>query len=136
MTELPADTDDLATLILARSDYQSRAQQDAAADPVELTSTHSKDKYDAGFNVDWAITYDGKLIALEEDKGHYVDSCFQERALSGFIKTVNTYLKKNKTVPVLILHSFTRYKKFNEKLEEDMDTRKEEIQAEIRKQLV
>ena len=47
VTELPANPDDLATLILARSDYKTRIQQDAAADPVELISTHSKDKYDA-----------------------------------------------------------------------------------------
>jgi hypothetical protein len=47
VTELPADPDDLATLILARSDYRTRAQQDAAADPVVTTSTSAKDKYDA-----------------------------------------------------------------------------------------
>ena len=47
VTELPANDDDLATLILARSDYKTRAQQDAEADPVQLMNTHSKDKYDA-----------------------------------------------------------------------------------------
>ena len=56
----------------------------------------SKDKYDAHFDVDWSITYNGVLIALEEDKGHYVDSCFLERALTGFCKTVNTYKKTKK----------------------------------------
>jgi len=47
VNELPANPDDLATLILARSDYRTRAQQDAAADPVIPTSTTQKDKYDA-----------------------------------------------------------------------------------------
>ena len=37
VTELPADPDELATLILARDDYRTRAQQDAAADPVIAT---------------------------------------------------------------------------------------------------
>jgi hypothetical protein len=47
VTELPANPDDLATLILARSDYKTRVQQDAAADPVVATSTTQRDKYDA-----------------------------------------------------------------------------------------
>ena len=96
----------------------------------------SKKKYGALFNVDWSITYKGVLIAFEEDKGHYLDSCFMERALSGFSKTVNAYIKKNEPIPRLILHSFTKYKNFNEKLEEDMDTRKTEIRDEIQKKLL
>lgn len=96
----------------------------------------SKEKYGALFDVDWSITYNGVLIAFEEDKGHYLDSCFMERALTGFSKTVNAYIKKNEPIPLLILHSFTKYKKFNEKLEEDMDTRKTEIRDEIQKKLL
>ena len=59
-----------------------------------------------------------------------------ERALTGFSKIVNAYIKKNEPIPFLILHSFTKYKKFNEKLEEDMDTRKTEIRDEIQKKLL
>lgn len=95
----------------------------------------SKDKHDAMFHVDWSITYQGKLVALEECKGHYLDSCFMERALTGFCKTVNAYQKKGKNIPLLIIHSFTRYKRFNEKLLEDMETRKPEISNEIRNKL-
>jgi hypothetical protein len=57
VTELPADPDELATLILARSDYKTRAQQDAAADPVIATSTTQKDKYDA-------VTRSGSTVTL------------------------------------------------------------------------
>ena len=57
VTELPADSDDLATLILARSDYRTRLQQDAAADPVVATSTHNKDRYDA-------VTRSGSTVTL------------------------------------------------------------------------
>ena len=98
--------------------------------------TVSKDRHDALFDVDWSITYNGTLVALEEDKGHYVDSCFLERALSGFCKTINMYQSINKPIPSLILHSFTRYKKFSEKLKEDMDTRKPSIVDEIQKKFV
>ena len=57
VSELPADADDLATLILARSDYQTRAQKDAASDPVVPTSTMQKDKYDA-------VTRSGSTVTL------------------------------------------------------------------------
>jgi hypothetical protein len=47
VTELPADADSLASLIIARSDYQSRAQKDAAATPAVETNTENKERYDA-----------------------------------------------------------------------------------------
>ena len=42
VTKLPANYDDLATLILARSDYKTRAQKIAVTYPVETTSTVNK----------------------------------------------------------------------------------------------
>jgi hypothetical protein len=97
--------------------------------------TVSKEKHGALFDVDWAISYNDDLIALEEDKGHYLDSCFMERAITGFCKTINTFTNNNIKIPVLIIHSFTTYKKFNDKLNEDLDTRKETIANEITKNL-
>ena len=47
VTELPADLDDLATLILARSDYTTRLEKDAAATPAVETNTENKERYDA-----------------------------------------------------------------------------------------
>jgi hypothetical protein len=57
VTELPADPDALATLILARSDYRTRVQKDAAATPVVATSTQNKDTYDA-------VTRSGSTVTL------------------------------------------------------------------------
>jgi hypothetical protein len=57
VTELPADDDDLATLILARSDYRTRAQQDSAADPVVPVSTAQRDTYAA-------VTRSGSTVTL------------------------------------------------------------------------
>ena len=91
----------------------------------------SKDRYDALFNVDWSITLNGNLIAFEEDKGHYLDSCSLERMLSGFAKTVNSYLHKDISTPILIIHSFTLYSKFNDKKIEDLETRKSSISHEM-----
>ena len=55
VTELPADDDDLATLILARSDYQTRVQKDAAiSEPI---NTFQRDKYAA-------VTRSGSTVTL------------------------------------------------------------------------
>ena len=55
VTELPADADDLAALILARSDYQTRAQRDAAVS--EPINTHNRDSYNA-------VTRSGSTVTL------------------------------------------------------------------------
>ena len=96
----------------------------------------SKDKHNALFDIDWSISYKGKLIAMEEDKGHYLDSCFLERALTGFAKTVNSYQKSGTVVPTLIIHSFAKYSKFDDKKMEDLDTRKPAIADELLKKIV
>ena len=73
---------------------------------------------------------------MEEDKGHYLDSCFLERALTGFAKTVNSYQKSGTVVPTLIIHSFAKYSKFDDKKMEDLDTRKPAIADELLKKIV
>lgn len=43
----------------------------------------------SAFNADGYIyNANGKLLVVEEAKGHYVDSCFLERALTGFAKQI------------------------------------------------
>ena len=79
-----------------------------------------KNKNGSAFNVDWSIYYNDKLVAIEEDKGHYVDSCFLERCIGSFIKTINNFNKKDEKCPYLILSSFTKYSKYEEKLKEGM----------------
>jgi hypothetical protein len=57
VTELPANPDDLATLILGRSDYKTRLQEDLLARPVVAISTHNKDTYDS-------VTRSGSTVTL------------------------------------------------------------------------
>jgi hypothetical protein len=66
VTELPAAADDLATLILARSDYRTRLQNDAAQTPVETASTHSKDTYDAVSRSGSTVTLFGSGITIAD----------------------------------------------------------------------
>jgi hypothetical protein len=55
VTELPANDEALCDLIMARDDYKTRAQRDAA-DSVDV-STHNKDRYDA-------VTRSGSTVTL------------------------------------------------------------------------
>ena len=66
VTELPANPDDIATLILARSDYKTRLQQDAAKVPAEATVTKQKDKYDAVTRSGSTITLFGSGITIAD----------------------------------------------------------------------
>jgi hypothetical protein len=83
-----------------------------------LGFTVDKNKNNASFDVDWAIYYQGKLVALEEDKGHYVDSCFFERCIHGFIGTIHN---KGDNFPKLILSSFTKYNLHMDKKEKSLE---------------
>jgi|TARA_B100000282_G_C31713781_1_gene482463 hypothetical protein len=57
-----------------------------------------------------------KLLALEEDKGHYVDKCFFKRALANATETVAYCLKNNIEIPYFILSCPTNYKDYNAQL--------------------
>jgi hypothetical protein len=96
----------------------------------------SKDRHNAAFKVDWSITYKGKLIAFEEDKGHYLDACFLERALTSFAKTINNYIKLDKECPILILNSFTCYNGFVDKKKEFMEILNDKIKTKINEKLI
>tara|TARA_B100000963_G_scaffold348556_2_gene356352 strand:- start:29581 stop:30195 length:615 start_codon:yes stop_codon:yes gene_type:complete len=98
--------------------------------------TVSKERFGAMFDVDWSVSYNGKLCAFEEDKGHYLDSCQAGRAIMGFAKTADVYIKEGKPIPKCIISTFTRYKKYDEKLKEFWIITKPEIVNELKKKLV
>ena len=97
VTELPANNDDLATLILARSDYKTRVQQDAAADPVESTSTVNRDTYDGVTRSGSTVTLFGSGINLPDLTGNcilaYVQN-LEEWVIGALMGQVNRGKKK------------------------------------------
>ena len=97
VTELPADPDDLATLILGRSDYKTRAQQDAAAAPVVATSTTQKDKYDAVSRSGSTVTLFSSGITIPDLSGNcmlaYVQN-LEEWVIGALMGQVNRGKKK------------------------------------------
>ena len=97
VTTLPADADDLANLILARNDYQTRAQRDAAADPVVIASTNNKDRYDAVTRGGSTVTLFGSGINLADLSGNailaYVQN-LEEWVIGAVLGMVNRGKKK------------------------------------------
>jgi hypothetical protein len=97
VTELPANDDDLATLILARSDYKTRAQQDAASDPVKPISTHARDKYAAVTRSGSTVTLFGSGITIADLSGNCILAFVQnleEWLIGGLMGQVNRGKKK------------------------------------------
>jgi hypothetical protein len=77
VTELPADADDLATLILARSDYRTRLEKDAAMTPPELVITLNKDAYDAVTRSGSTLTLFSSGITIADLSGNCILSSVQ-----------------------------------------------------------
>ena len=55
VTELPANSTDLAALIMARDDYKTRLQQDAAQDPPEPLYKHNTAKFEGTSRVGMTV---------------------------------------------------------------------------------
>lgn len=84
---------------------------------------------DLPFNPDWIICdKDNNLVLIEEDKGHYLDSCFMDRTLISFAKTINLFLKQNRNMPLFLIYSFTKYNLFEIKKNTEIEVFKNEIQ--------
>jgi len=83
------------------------------------------DKSLSAFNADGYIYgKNDKLLVIEEAKGHYVDSCFLERALGSFTKQIRAFLKNGwteKEIPYFVLSSTTTYRGYEKKFEEYLD---------------
>ena len=97
VAELPANSDDLAALILVRSDYRTRLQNDAAQIPAETTSTHSKDTYDSVSRSGSTVTLFPSGITIPDLSGNcilaYVQN-LEEWVIGALVGNVNRGKKK------------------------------------------
>jgi hypothetical protein len=92
----------------------------------------------AGFNADIVVKdKNNKIVLIEEDKGHYVDSCFLKRFLVNAAEIIDSYINAGVSVndiPLIVLSSPTTlnsYEKhymktkklFRKELRDIMDTK-------------
>lgn len=83
---------------------------------------------------DLCIELNNKIVALEEVKGHYLDSCFIERTLVNIAKTTKCF--PCKCFPHFIIHSFTTYKLYDKKVSDICGILSPDIKDQLKKKLV
>ena len=74
-------------------------------------------KINSGKNKTDLAIYNGDiLVAYEEDKGHYMDLCFCQRALLSFAIKIKNIIDdtKDANIPYFIISSYTRYKLYDD----------------------
>lgn len=91
---------------------------------------------DSGVKTDLVIMKEGEIIAVEEDKGSYVDGTFLSRAISDCVKIFGKCLKDNKPVPFFILSCPTKMKNFEVTFESDIEYLRADIQDLLRKKFI
>ena len=60
----------------------------------------------------------GEIVVIEEDKGHYLDSCFLDRFMMNCARVLDSYLEKGtpaKKIPYMVLSCMTTYNLYEEK---------------------
>lgn len=90
----------------------------------------------ANYNPDMIIyDKDGKIVAFEEDKGHYVDICFLKRFLSNAAEIIDHYLSNSKECPFLILSSPTTFRQYDNHYENIVRLYRGDIQEVMREKV-
>tara|TARA_B100000686_G_scaffold351397_1_gene450089 strand:- start:2083 stop:2670 length:588 start_codon:yes stop_codon:yes gene_type:complete len=96
--------------------------------------TDKKEKRIGSYDPDLAIkkSPDGDIVLIEEDKGHYVDSCFLKRAMHNFGDVIVECIEQNKEPPYFILSCPTRMNNFDEVFNKSLRPFREDVQAYFR----
>ena len=128
--------------------YNEKAPKDIVGEEYEKLRTSlyrslnlnvvedKKRKRIAGYDADLAIEKDGKIIIVEEAKGHYVDSCFLQRALVSCAKVVNHSLEGGGEPPYFVLSCPTRMKNFEPAFNEIIRLFKPDIAASMKEKFL
>jgi hypothetical protein len=75
----------------------------------------------------------GKVVAIEEDKGHYVDKCFLSRAIINSARVVQKCIDRDLPVPYIILSCPTSYSKYEFEFGEALRMFRPDIREELEK---
>ena len=117
---------------------QEKAGKDIVGEEYEKMRTKFWKSYDfsvsktsiADFTPDLIIKRGRSIVAIEECKAHYVDSCFLDRFAMDAAKIFNHYIEKktpNAQIPKIILSSMTTYNHFERKTSDILKVFKPEI---------
>tara|TARA_R110000765_G_scaffold424112_1_gene534140 strand:- start:840 stop:1412 length:573 start_codon:yes stop_codon:yes gene_type:complete len=86
----------------------------------------------ADYNADLVVRDSkNRIVAIEEDKAHYVDSCFLDRFMMNAARVFQHYLDSgtlDEEIPFVILSSMTKYSLFGEKFDRNKKMFSKKIQ--------
>jgi hypothetical protein len=73
----------------------------------------SKKILNTEFNPDVVIGEYSRIIVVEEDKGHYLDSTFMKRAMANAGEIIFECIERNYTIPYIIITCPTTYNRYD-----------------------
>ena len=78
-----------------------------------FTIGNGKKVFGSSYNCDTVVKKGDKVLILEEDKGHYIDSCFLGRAISNAAEVFSECLDKGIEVPFFVISSPTKMNNYD-----------------------
>lgn len=92
--------------------------------------------FGTSYDCDTVVMKDGEVVILEEDKAHYVDSCFLGRALANCAEVMNQVLELDIPAPYFVLSCSTKMNNFQEIFDKRVRLYREDIQELIKEKFV
>ena len=99
-------------------------------DGVEIGN--GKKIFGSSYDCDTVVKKNGKIVILEEDKAHYVDSCFLGRALSNCAEVMDKCIDDGRVPPKFVLSCSTKMNNFQEIFDNRIRLYREDIQKLIK----
>jgi len=78
-----------------------------------FTIGNGKKVFGSSYNCDTVVKKGDKVLILEEDKGHYIDSCFLGRAISNAAEIFSECLDKGIEIPFFVISSPTKMNNYD-----------------------
>jgi hypothetical protein len=78
-----------------------------------FTIGNGKKVFGSSYNCDTVVKKGNKILILEEDKGHYIDSCFLGRAISNAAEVFSECLDRGIEIPFFVISSPTKMNNYD-----------------------
>jgi len=92
--------------------------------------------FGSSYNCDTVVMKDGEIVILEEDKGHFVDSCFLGRALANCAEVMYQVIEMDIKAPYFVLSCPTKMNNYEEIMRKRLRIYREDIQELIKEKFV
>ena len=92
--------------------------------------------FGSSYDCDTVVKKNGEVVILEEDKGHYVDSTFLNRALTNAAQVMFKCIEDEIKPPKFVLSCPTKMNTFDKIFEENVKVLREDIQKLIRENFI